>query len=273
MQPFRFCNLPVELQQHILGLYYGNTATVIALYEPRVSYDKSTDSYGQSSSSSFYGTTIRISPFLVSRRFNNEALYALERARNDVLWSIYPSRIIRLPHHFLLHTVASAKFMLRSKFDVAALREKLPNLKLLHLQFDEEDWPSKIHPQALAERFPGTRATLSDVLRGKHDDRLATATRDTLFEQLSTQDADASWYLRGITITCYETMELYHVYEWNNEIDACGSKYQTLGLVYQIKDGEACIKAKWLEYSRYPDSYITTSAEEAVQLIEKNSAR
>lgn len=268
MQPFRFFDLPVELQQHILGLYYGNTATMKARIETTFSYDEFTGSYAESSKP-IYKTTIRISPFLVSRRFNNEALYASERAENNIMTSICPFGVTSLPHHFLLHTVANARVPFPSEFDLAVLREKLPKLKTLHLQFGEESWATSwLHPQYLAERYPDTHATLADVLRGKHDEKLATATRESLFAKMSTMGVDTTQCLRGITITCQEDLELYGVYEWDYESIACEVEWQTLCVEYEFKDGEACVKAKWFNNGR-ANSGPTKTPEEAVRLIEK----
>ncbi|KAK5079746.1 hypothetical protein LTR70_008821 [Exophiala xenobiotica] len=174
-----------------------------------------------------------------------------------------PFGVTSLPHHFLLHTVASARVPFPSDFDLAVLREKLSNLKILHLQFDEEDWATSwLHPGALAERYPDTHATLAYVLRGKHDEKLATATRESLFAKMSTLGVDTSQCHRGITITCQEDLELYFVYEWNDESDACGVTWQRLWVEYEFKDGEACVKAKWFDNGRQ-HSGITTTPEEA----------
>lgn len=271
MQPFRFFDLPGDLQQHILDLHYGNTATVKAGIEPTSPYDGIAELYAESSYKSIYETTISISPFLVSRRFNNEALYALERARNNTMATICLSRVPSLPHHFLLHTVASTRVTLDYKFNIAVFREKLPNLRILHLQFDEQYfYTSRLDPLNLAVQFPDTHATLADVLRGKHDEKLATATRKDLFDKMSTVGVKTRQCLRGIAITCRESLELFNILEWRDESDACGLTWLFLWVEYEFKDGKACVKAKWFDNS-HEDGGITKTPEEAVRLIEKYS--
>lgn len=276
MQPFRFFDLPIELQQHILSLYYGNTAIVKARFEPTFSQEIIMESYVDSSSDSDDETAFSISPFLVSRRFNNEALYALQKARNNTMALICPTLVPGLLDHWLLDTATSASVEFNYNFDTAVFREKLPNLKTLHLEIDAQYWsPWHLCPYHLHLELPNMQLpTLADILRGKHDEKLATATRRHLYNSIIITELglDPKECFRGITIPCDESEELFNSSAWRDEMHVSGLLWATLWVQYEFKGKQARVNTKWFENGS-PNEYGAKTPEEALRLIDEYHAR
>ena len=259
MQPFRFLDLPLELQRNTLDLYYAEQATITIKYKYRP-----LNTIGYCAAyyiEYYYRTTISISPLLVSSHFHRETFDALKRSTNNSIEYVDGHSLKELPASFLLHTVAAAGIGLDRKIDPLLFHRVLPGLKVVRLG---------LHQYYLFHRVPmvlnRSEIKMIDRLNDKHDQALAEAFHEYLGRLLGKGENGVPQCPRSITLICDISMDvlLEHT-SWEDECRGCGLPDQRLRAQFRFKDGKSWVENKTLRGKK--DGVVRT-AEEVLLILE-----